>query len=54
MSDPIPTQEELQTCYEVLEMVRDHHDETGLVQAVNLLNEAHSVVHEFEQDHVDQ
>ena len=54
MSEPVPTEEQVQTCYKVLEMVRDHHDETGLVQEVNLLNEAHSLIHEFEQAHVEE
>ncbi len=52
MSDPLPTEEEIMTCYKVLEMVRDHHDETGLVHEVNLLNEAHSLIQEFEQHEV--
>ena len=44
--------EEIMTCYKVLEMIRDYHDESGLVGEVRTLNEAHCLVQEFEQEHV--
>lgn len=52
-SFPCPDEEEVMDCYKVLEMVRDHHDEAGLVQKVNILNEAHSIVQEFEQNEIE-
>jgi hypothetical protein len=50
MEEPLPTEDEIDTCYKVLEMIRDHHNETGLVHEVDTLNEAHSLVQEFEMD----
>jgi hypothetical protein len=44
------TEDEIMTCYKVLEMIRDYHDETGLVHEVNTLNEAHSLVQEFQME----
>jgi len=51
MAEPMPTAEEAQIAREVLEKIRDYHDETGLVGEVNTLNEAHSLISEFEDDH---
>ena len=48
----LPTEDEVQTAYKVLEMIRDYHDETGLVHEVNTLNEAHSLIQEFENHHL--
>lgn len=53
-AEPIPTAEEIMTCYKVLEMIRDHHDESGLVHEVETLNAAHSIVQEFEQEYVNE
>lgn len=44
------TDNEIQTAYTVLETVRDHYEETGLVHEGTTLNEAHSLIQVYQED----
>jgi hypothetical protein len=50
-SDRYPelTEEKIDICYEVLEIVREDFNETGMVGEEKLINNAHALVQRFDE-----